>query len=118
ADTRMTATDTTVLERLFREARSYRETANVVDYAVDRVAFVRDGVVGLPERVVAGIDVGRAARTARALRQAPTWPGLEHAIVLAWRLLEGSGRRQGRLPTRWCWGGCSARRGATARRPS
>ncbi|MCJ2005531.1 hypothetical protein [Methylobacterium sp. J-092] len=98
ADPRMPATDTMVLERLFREARSYREKANVVDYAVDRVAFVRDGVVGLPERVVAGIDVGRAVRAARALREAATWLGLEHGIVPAWRLIDGYGRRLSRVP--------------------
>ena len=36
----------------------------------DRVAFVRDGVLGLPERVAPVIDVGRAVRAARALREA------------------------------------------------
>ncbi|MCJ2005720.1 hypothetical protein [Methylobacterium sp. J-092] len=83
---------------MFREARSYREKAKLVDYAVDGVAFVRGGVVGLPARVVAGIDVGRAVRAARALREAATWLGLEHGIVPAWRLIDGYGRRLSRVP--------------------
>ena len=98
ADPRMPATDTMVLERLFREARGYREKANVVDYAADRVAFVRDGVLGLPERVAPGIDVGRAVRAARALREAAAWLGVEHVIVPAWRLIDAYGRRLSRAP--------------------
>ncbi|UIY45705.1 MobF family relaxase [Methylobacterium radiotolerans] len=98
ADPRMPANDTMVLERLFREARGYREKANVVDYAADRVAFVRDGVLGLPERVAPGIDVGRAVRAARALREAAAWLGVGHMIVPAFRLIDAFGRRLGRAP--------------------
>ena len=98
ADPRIPATDTMVLERLFREARGYHEKANVVDYAADRVAFVRDGVLGLPERVAPGIDVGRAVRAARALRVAAAWLGVEHVIVPAWRLFDAYGRRLDRAP--------------------
>jgi conjugative relaxase-like TrwC/TraI family protein len=98
ADPRMPATDTMVLERLFREARGYHEKANVVDYAADRVAFVRDGVLAPPERVAPGIDVGRAMRAARALREAAAWLGVEHVVVLAWRLIDAYGRRLSRAP--------------------
>ena len=98
ADPRMPATDTMVLERLFREARSYHEKANVVDYAADRVGFVRDGLLGLPERVAPGIDVGRAVRAARALREAAAWLGVERLIVPAWRLVDAYGRRLSRAP--------------------
>ncbi len=98
ADPRMPATDTMVLERLFREARGYHEKANVVDYAADRVAFVRDGELGLPERVAPGIDVGRAVRAARALREAAAWLGVEHLIVPAWRLIDAYGRQLTRAP--------------------
>ena len=94
----MPANDTMVLERLFREARGYREKANVVDYAADRVAFVRDGVLGLPERVAPVIDVGRAVRAARALREAAAWLGVGHMIVPAFRLIDAFGRRLGRAP--------------------
>ena len=65
ADPRVPATDTMVLERLCREARSYREKANVVDYAADRVVFMRDGVLGLPECPAPGID-GYGRRLSRA----------------------------------------------------
>ena len=92
ADPRLPATDTMVLERVFREARSYREKANVVDYAVDRVGFVRDGVLAIRERGE-GLDVGRAIRAARAWREALTWLGLDRLVVPAWRLIDSYGRR-------------------------
>jgi len=85
-----------VLERLFREARTYREKANVVDYTADRVAFVRDGLLGLTERVSPGVDVRRAIRAARALREAVAWLGVDCLIVPAWRLVDACGRRLSR----------------------
>ena len=87
-----------VLERLFREARNYHEKANVVDYAADRVAFMRDGGLGVREPAAPGIDVGRAVRAARALREAAAWLGVEHLIVPAWRVIETYGRRLTRAP--------------------
>ena len=98
ADPRIPATDTLVLERLYREARGYREKANVVDYAADRVAFMRDGLLVLRERVAPGLDVGRAVRAARALREAAAWIGVDRLIVPAWRLLDAYGRRLTRAP--------------------
>ncbi|MDX4993083.1 hypothetical protein SHY80_10960, partial [Streptococcus suis] len=86
------------LERLFREARTYREKANVVDYTADRVAFVRDGLLGLTERVSPGVDVRRAIRAARALREAAAWLGVERLIVPAWRLVDAYGRWLSRAP--------------------
>ena len=59
---------------------------------------MRDGVLKLPERVAPGIDVGRAMRAARALREAAAWLGVEHLIVPAWRLLDAYGRRLSRAP--------------------
>jgi conjugative relaxase-like TrwC/TraI family protein len=99
ADPRMPVTDATVLERLFREARSYREKANVVDYAADRVAFVRGGALGLGEPIAPGIDVHRAVRAARALREAALWLGIDRLVVPAWRLIDAHGRRLTRAPT-------------------
>lgn len=93
ADPRLPATNSAVLERVFCEARTYREKANVVDYAADRVAFVRDGLLVLRERI-AGIEVGRAIRAARALREAIRWLGLDHRLILpAWRLVDTYGHR-------------------------
>ena len=98
ADARVPATDTMVLERLYREARSYREKANVVDYAADRVAFVRDGQLVLREPVAPGIDVRRAVRAARTLREAVAWLGVDRLVVPAWRLVDAYGRRLTRAP--------------------
>lgn len=91
ADPRLPAGDTAVLERLFREARSYSEKANVVDYAADRVAFLRDGLLVLKDR--SGPDVRRAVRAARALREALAWLGAERLLAPVWRLVDGSGCR-------------------------
>lgn len=96
ADPRLPATDTMVLERLFKEARTYHEKANVVDYAADRVAFLRDGLLTLPERVSLGVDVRRAMRAARALREAVAWLGVDRLIVPAWRLVDAYRRRLSR----------------------
>jgi conjugative relaxase-like TrwC/TraI family protein len=92
ADPRLPASDTMVLERLFKEARGYREKANVVDYAADPVAFVRGGRLVLRERL-AGLDVTRAVRAAQALRAALSRLGLDRLVVPAWRLIDAYGRR-------------------------
>ncbi|CAO4148924.1 MobF family relaxase [Methylorubrum aminovorans] len=93
ADPRLPASATTVLERLFAEARVYREKANVADYAADRIAFVRDGSLGSPERVQSGIDVAHAMRAARALRTTLARLKPERLTVPAWRLLDAERRR-------------------------
>lgn len=100
ADPRLPASDTTVLERLFAEARVYREKINVADYAADRIAFVRSGTLGLREQVHGGIDVTRAVRAARALRAALAQLKPDQLTVPAWRLLDAEGRRRlSRAPT-------------------
>lgn len=94
ADPRLPASDTRVLERLFAEARIYREKANVADYAADRIAFVRDGTLGSRELSPSGIlDVARAARAARALRAALGRLRPERLTVPAW-LVDAKGRRR------------------------
>lgn len=94
ADPRLPASDTRVLERLFAEARIYREKANVADYAADRIAFVRDGTLGSRELPPSGIlDVARAARAARALRAALARLRPERLTVPAW-LVDAEGRRR------------------------
>jgi hypothetical protein len=94
ADPRLPASATAVLERLFAEARVYREKANVADYAADRIAFVRDGSLGSPERAQSGIDIARAVRAARALRVALASLRPDRLTVPAWRLLNAERRRQ------------------------
>ncbi|MFC7661997.1 hypothetical protein ACFQWF_02695 [Methylorubrum suomiense] len=99
-DPRLPASDTIVLERLFAEARVYREKINVADYAADRIAFMRSGALGLREQVHGGIDVTRAVRAARALRAALAQLKPDRLTVPAWRLLDAEGRRRlSRAPT-------------------
>ena len=100
ADARMPATDAMVLERLFREARTYSEKVNVVDHAADRVAFVRDGSLETREPIGQGVDVRRVVRATRLLREAMAWLGFEQLIVPAWRLVDAYGRRLTQTPAR------------------
>lgn len=100
ADARMPATDAMVLERLFREARTYSEKANVIDYAADRGAFVRDGSLETREPIGQGVDVWRVMRATRLLRETMAWLGVEQLIVPAWRLVDAYGRRLTQAPAR------------------
>lgn len=99
-DARMPATDAMVLERLFREARTYSEKVNVVDHAADRVEFVRDGSLRTREPIGQGVDVPRVMRAARLLREAMAWLGVEPLIVPTWRLVDAYGRRLTQAPAR------------------
>ena len=83
-----------MLERLFAEARVYREKANVADYAADRIAFVREGTLGSPEQVHGGIDVARVVRAAHALRVTLVRLRPDRLTVPAWRLFDAERRRQ------------------------
>lgn len=94
ADPRLPASATAVLERLFAEARVYREKANVADYAADRIAFVREGTLGSPEQVHGGIDVARVVRAAHALRVTLVRLRPDRLTVPAWRLFDAERRRQ------------------------
>ncbi|OHV18075.1 hypothetical protein BK022_01830 [Methylorubrum extorquens] len=97
-DARMPATDAMVLERLFREARTYSEKANVVDHAADRIAFVRDGSLETRELIGQGVDVRRLMRATRLLRVTMAWLGVEQLIVPAWQLVDAYGRRLTQAP--------------------
>ncbi|MGC5780242.1 MobF family relaxase [Methylobacterium sp. NFXW15] len=99
-DAQVPATDAMVLERLFREARTYSEKVNVVDHAADRVAFVRDGSLGTREPIGQGIDVRRVIRAARLLRETVAWLGVEPLIMPTWRLVDAYGRRLTQAPAR------------------
>jgi hypothetical protein len=78
-------------ERLFREARQYREKANVVDFCADRAEFVRTGRVTLPglERVTD--PTTHAVGAARRLREAMAWLDPSRVVAPIWRLI-GAGR--------------------------
>ena len=45
SDIRVAPSETAIRERLFTEARSYAEKANVADYVDDRIAFMRTGQI-------------------------------------------------------------------------
>lgn len=92
-DPRLPPTNAAILERLFGEARTYREKANVADYAGDRVAFVRDGSLNLNTPLSRRLDVSRAVRVARTLREALERFGARPLPVPVWRLMDASGRR-------------------------
>ena len=55
-DPRVLPTRTALQERLFSEARRYREKSNVVDHVADRMSFIATGIVGLA-RQPANIDI-------------------------------------------------------------
>ncbi len=90
---------------LFREARNYSEKANVIDYAADRVAFVRDGSLGTREPNGQGVDVPRVMRAARLLREAMAWLGVEPLIVptCGWWMPTGVVWRRHRPGRRALW---------------
>lgn len=96
ADPRLPPTNTAILERLFGEARSYREKVNVADYATDRVTFVRDGSLNLDAPTAHGLNVSRAVRAARALRGALASFGTKPLPVPVWQLMDAYGRRLAR----------------------
>ncbi len=91
ADYRMKPTMIAMHERLFREARQYREKANVADYCADRAEFARSGQVTLPGPEVATDAMTHAVLAARRLREAITWLDPPRVIAPIWRLI-GKGR--------------------------
>jgi hypothetical protein len=69
ADPRMLPTRSTVLARLFDEARHYSEKANVVDYAGDRTRFIETGLIRTPQPAPR-LDIARVAEAARRFASA------------------------------------------------
>jgi hypothetical protein len=96
ADPRLPPTDTAVLERLFSEARTFREKVNASDYATDRMAFVRDGSLNLDAPPARGLNVSRAVQAARALREALDRLRPDTLIVPVWRFIRPYGRQLSR----------------------
>lgn len=87
-DVRSLPSETAIRERLFTEARSYTEKANVADYVADRINFMRTGqiVIQKPKR---SLNLAHVARTAQRLREAAREMSTDRSLVLpAWRLVE------------------------------
>ena len=71
SDIRVAPSETAIRERLFTEARSYAEKANVADYVEDRIAFMRTGQIEI-RRNDNSLNLGRIARAAQRIFEA-TW---------------------------------------------
>jgi conjugative relaxase-like TrwC/TraI family protein len=89
SDIRIAPSETAIRERLFTEARSYTEKANVVDYVEDRIAFMRTGQIAI-QRDAPSFNLGRVAQAAQRIFEA-AWEksGDRSFAVPAWRLVDG-----------------------------
>lgn len=87
-DARGAASHTAICERLFSEARSYAEKANVADYVDDRIDFTSNGQIKL-RRDAKSLNLGVVARAARRTLEA-AWEISEHRSVILpnWRLVQ------------------------------
>jgi hypothetical protein len=88
ADYRIMPTIIAMRERLFREARQYREKTNVIDYCENRDEFVRFGRVALPDSERTTDATRHAVLAARRLREATNWLDPSRVVMPIWRLIE------------------------------
>jgi conjugative relaxase-like TrwC/TraI family protein len=91
ADHRIKPTAIAMRERLFREARQYREKANVGDFCADRAEFARTGRVTPPDPELVTDPTTHAVSAARRLREAMAWLDPSRVVAPIWRLV-GAGR--------------------------
>jgi hypothetical protein len=88
SDVRIVPSETKIRERLFTEARSYAEKANVADYVEDRIDFIRPGQVEI-RRDARSLNLGHVARTAQRICEAAREMSTDQSLILpAWRLVE------------------------------
>jgi conjugative relaxase-like TrwC/TraI family protein len=87
-DHRINPTETAMRERLFDEARRYREKANVADFCADRSPFIRTGYVNLPNGSGEKWTIERAVVAARAFRDAHNVFDSSRLVTPVWRLIE------------------------------
>jgi AAA domain len=87
-DARATASPIAIRERLFAEAGSYAEKANVADYIADRIEFMRTGKVDIRPDVTS-LNLGRIARFAQRIFEATREISSDRSLDLPiWRLTE------------------------------
>ncbi|WLB48304.1 MobF family relaxase [Bradyrhizobium ottawaense] len=87
-DVRGAASHTATCERLFSEARSYAEKANVADYVDDRIDFIGNGQIAL-RRDAKSLNLGVVARAARRLLEAAREISEHRSVILPnWRLVQ------------------------------
>lgn len=86
-DIRRAPTEAAIRERLFTEARSYAEKANVVDYVEDRIEFTRTGKIQI-RRDAGPLKVRRVALAAQRMLEAAREASAGTSISLPiWRLV-------------------------------
>ena len=91
---------TAVRERLFTEARSYAEKANVSDYAADRIEFVRTGEIEIRPDLTS-LNLSRVARAAQRMFEAAREMSSDRPLILPnWRLVESMRRLQRQVSQR------------------
>jgi hypothetical protein len=100
SDLRVAPSETAIRERLFTEARSYAEKANVADYVDDRISFKRTGQIEIL-RDAPSFNLGRVALAAQRIFEA-TWErsGDRSLIVPVWRLVESVRHMQRQISER------------------
>ncbi len=87
-DERATASPIAIMERLFAEARSYTEKANVADYVADRIEFMRTGKIDIRPNVTS-LNLGRIAQAAQRIFEAAREISSDRSLNLPiWRLTE------------------------------
>ena len=99
-DVRLAPSENAIRERLFTEARSYAEKANVADYVEDRIDFMRTGQIEI-RRDASSLNLGRVARTAQRIFEAAREISSDRSFSLpAWRLVEGMHQMQRKVSQR------------------
>lgn len=89
-DRRNAPTEIAIREKLFREAASYAEKANVVDFADDRIEFARTGQLQMG-REAASLNLGRVALAARRLLEAAREISADSSLTIpVWRLIDSA----------------------------
>jgi len=97
-DHRISPTKAAIRERLFDEARQYREKANVVDYCADRAAFARTGDIELPPNAKSRLE--RTIFATRALRAGIFNFDPTRIIMPVWRVIQRTKDASRTLPGR------------------
>jgi len=99
-DARTPATEIAIREQLFREARSYAENANVVDYVDDRIEFVRTGQIQLRPHS-APLNLNRVALAAQRILEAAREMTTGASMSLpVWRLVDSARHIRGGITKR------------------
>ncbi len=100
SDIRVAPSEIAIRDRLFTEARSYAEKANVADYVDDRITFMRTGQIEIRQNTHS-LNLGRVARAAQRILEA-TWErsGDRSLIVPVWRVLESMRHMQRQISER------------------